>query len=50
MYQLATTKRLIDIEGDVFFRVAMDGQTDRILESSYGNISAPKKLQLKAQN
>ena len=27
-----------------------DGETDRILESSYGNMSAHKKFQLKAQN
>ena len=26
------------------------GQTDRVLESSYGNMSAHKKFQLKAQN
>ena len=27
-----------------------DGQTDTVLESSYGNMSAHKKFQLKAQN
>ena len=26
------------------------GQTDRVLESSYGNMSAHKKVQLKVQN
>ena len=27
-----------------------DGRTDRVLESSHGNMSAHKKFQLKAQN
>ena len=27
-----------------------DGQTDTVLESSHGNMSAHKKFQLKAQN
>ena len=30
--------------------VQTDGQTDTVLESSYGNMSAHKKFQLKAQN
>ena len=34
-----------------FLEVRTDGQTDRHgLESSYGNMSAHKKFQLKAQN
>ena len=33
-----------------FLGVRTDGQTDRVLESSYGNMSAHKKFQLKAQN
>ena len=33
-----------------FLGVRTDGQTDRVLESSYGNMSAHKKFQLKTQN
>ena len=33
-----------------FLGVRTDGQTDTVLESSYGNMSAHKKFQLKAQN
>ena len=33
-----------------FLGVRTDGQTDMVLESSYGNMSAHKKFQLKAQN
>ena len=33
-----------------FLGVRTDGQTDTVLESSHGNMSAHKKFQLKAQN
>ena len=33
-----------------FLGVRTDGQTDTVLESSHGNMSAHKKIQLKAQN
>ena len=33
-----------------FLGVRTDGQTDTVLETSYGNMSAHKKFQLKAQN
>ena len=32
-----------------FLGVRTDGQTDTVLESSYGNMSAHKKFQLKTQ-
>ena len=33
-----------------FLGVRTDGQTDTVLKFSYGNMSAHKKFQLKAQN
>ena len=33
-----------------FLGVRTDGQTDTVLESSYGNMSAHKKFQLKAHH
>ena len=48
MYQLLMQDLYRRSQGDFLF--SGYGQTDTVLESSYGNMSAHKKFQLKAQN
>ena len=49
VYQLATNVGLILTKPGWFIFLGY-GQTDTVLESWYGNMSAHKKIQLKAQN
>ena len=60
LYNVLTTMRIKtlcpgelrpgEISYDAFFSRGADRQTDTVLESSHGNMSAHKKFQLKAQN
>ena len=51
MYQLLCRTDIDEAMVISFLGVRTDGQTDRVLESSHGNMSAQKKkFQLKAQN
>ena len=52
MYQITNVELILTkLRGFLFSGCGQtDGRTDTVLESSYGNMSAHKKFQLKAQN
>ena len=53
MYQLLMLDWYWQSQGNIFswgMETQTDRQTDTVLESSHGNMSAHKKIQLKAQN